>query len=138
MCYLFPPPVASPLVNVTPSRPRPHYEGTTLDLTCTIQLTLTGVNTDVMLERDFSGTTDILSNPMEEIIEMSVTFNPLEMKDGGMYPCIAIINSIPNSEFIVTELVQYTYTLTVDGMAADTNVLSYQIIVYNILYVLCI
>ena len=84
-----------------------------------------------MLERDFSGATDILSDPMEGTIDVSMTLNPLDDKDGGMYLCRATVNStsaVLNSQFIVTEPAQYTYTLTVDGMAADPTVLSYRFI----------
>ena len=119
-----PPPLSVP---VTRGRPVPHYEGTTLDLTCTITLNTTGVDTAVIGERQFSGTTGsedsrVTLSPLEMVQDdfiTTLTFNPVGSADGGLYTCSATVSSdlsVPNSQYISTsEPTEDPYNLAVTG-----------------------
>ena len=122
------PPVPPPLsVSVTHNRPEPHYEGTTLGLTCTIILNTTGVDTAIMVERLFSGTTTsddsrVTLSPLQmnqDDYITTLTFNPVGSIDGGVYTCSATVSSVmsvPNAQYISTsEPTEDTYTLNVAG-----------------------
>ena len=121
-------PVPPPLsVSVAYGRPVPHYEGTTLDLTCTITLNTTGVDTAVMVERQFSGTTGsedsrVTLSPLEMVQDdfiTTLTFYPVGSTDGGLYTCSVTVSSdlsVPNSQYISTSgPTEGSYDLAVTG-----------------------
>lgn len=116
--------VPRPQVIITPGHTQPHYEGTTLDLTCTITVNLTGVDTAVMLDRVFTGVSGNVSAAMEGNVIVSQTFNPLTLSNGGrLFTCIATVDSmsnVHNSQFIVSQLSRDTYSLTVSGLFASS------------------
>ena len=128
MIVISPSPVLPPLsVSVTYNRPEPHYEGTTLGLTCTIILNTTGVDTAIMVERLFSGITTsedsrVTLSPLEMNQNDYITtlsFNPVGSIDRGVYTCSATVSSamsVPNAQYISTsEPTEDTYTLNVAG-----------------------
>ena len=114
-------------MSVTRTHPEPHYEGTTLGLTCTIILNNTGVDTAITVERLFSGTTTsedsrVTLSPLEmnqNDYITTLTFNPVGSIDGGEYICSATVSSamsVPNAQYISTsEPTEDTYTLNVAG-----------------------
>ena len=129
-------PVPPPLsVSVTPERPVPHYEGTSLDLTCTITLNTTGVDTAVVVERQFTGTTSsvdsrVTLSPLETVqgdFITTLTFNPVGSTDGGLYTCSVTVSSdlsAPNSQYISTsESTEGPYNLAITGKLLHNTIM---------------
>ena len=104
--------VPSPRVNLIQSQRPPHYEGTSLSLTCNVELS---ESVDILIDlttswklRDYTiedtgrislvdGTT-IGNNRWTYIT--SITFIPLSTSDGGEYSCEISVQPYPMTDFV--------------------------------------
>ena len=102
LCNAVPVPEA---VEIFESRETPLHEGTSFSLNCVITLNLTGVDTDIEVQRSFIGPETSATVRIAQSdtvtsfndIQLSLTFTPLIINDTGTYECSAIVRSIiPN------------------------------------------
>ena len=83
---------APEVVTLYENRSAPIYEGTLFSLTCLITPNMTGVNTDITIQRSFTGprTSDVIRVTSENSeFQTTVTFRPVAMTDSGRYECSA-------------------------------------------------
>ena len=95
---------APEVIAISESHGGPIYEGTMFSITCLITPNMTGVNTDITLQRTFTGPgTSAADRVMTEdaAFQTTLMFHPVAMADDGEYVCSASANSTsqyPNVE----------------------------------------
>ena len=93
---------APEVVTINESREAPIYEGTMFSLTCLITPNMTGVDTDITIQRNFTGpgTSDRVTSE-DAAFQTTLMFHPVAMADDGRYVCSAVAISTsqhPNVE----------------------------------------
>ena len=119
--------VPQPTVNITPNRTGDLYAGTSLTLTCSIQLN-PAVDTTVMVTRIWSGprsqavsnssrvTVSNLVQSSAILYETTIEFVPLNTTDSGNYMCEATVTPDPQSQFVTMSTAgNDTHSVTVHG-----------------------
>ena len=119
--------VPQPTVSITSNRSGVLYAGTSLTLTCSIQLN-PAVDTTVMVTRMWSGPWSqgvsnssrlTVSNLVERsalLYETTIQFGPLNTTDSGNYVCEATVTPDPQSQFVIMSTRgNDTHTVTVQG-----------------------
>ena len=103
--------VSQPTVSITPNRTGVLYAGTSLTLTCSIQLN-PAVDTTVMVTRMWSGpgsqgvsnssrvTVSNLLKRSTFLYKTTIEFDPLSATDSGNYECEATVTPDPQSQFV--------------------------------------
>ena len=94
---------APEVVTIYESRNAPIYEGTMFSLTCLITPNMTGVDTDVTIERNFTGPGTSDANRVtsgDTQFQTTLTFRPVAMTDGGRYVCSASAISTPQYPYV--------------------------------------
>ena len=102
---------APDVVAIYESRGRPIYEGTVVSLSCLIIPNMTGVNTNITIQRNFTGPgTSAADRVTREgtAFQTTLMFHPVAMADDGRYVCSAVATSTS----------QYS---NVEGSAATVN-----------------
>ena len=104
--------VSQPTVSITPNRTGVLYAGTSLTLTCSIQLN-PAVDTTVMVTRMWSGpgsqgvsnssrvTVSNLLKRSAFLYKTTIEFDPLSATDSGNYECEATVTPDPQSQFVI-------------------------------------
>ena len=92
---------APEVVTIQESRGSPIYEGTMFILTCLITPNMTGVDTDITIQRTFTGPgTSAADRVTREDMESqtTLTFRPVVMTDGCIYVCSA--TAVSTSQYL--------------------------------------
>ena len=94
---------APEVIAINESRGGPIYEGTMFSLTCLITPNMTGVNTDITLQRTFTGPETSAADRVtteNAAFQTTLIFHPVAMADDGEYVCSvsAISTQYPNVE----------------------------------------
>ena len=119
--------VSLPKISITPNRTGVLYAGTSLTLTCSIQLN-PAVNTSVMVTRMWRGprsqtisnsnrvTVSNLVSRSAFLYETTIQFIPLSATDSGNYKCEATVTPDPQSQFVtMSARGSDTHKVTVQG-----------------------
>ena len=94
-CILVP---APEVIAISESRGGLIYEGTVFSLTCLITPNMTGVNTDITIQRTFSGPGTSAADRVtteDAAFQTTLMFHPVAMTDNGEYVCSASAISTP-------------------------------------------
>ena len=95
---------APEVVAVNESHEAPIYEGTVFSLTCLVTPNMTGVDTDITIQRNFTGSGTSAADRVtreDTAFQISLMFHPVAMADDGRYVCSAFAISTsqyPNVE----------------------------------------
>ena len=114
MYHLLPVP-APEVVSISESRGAPIYEGTAFSLACLITPNMTGVDTDITVQRNFAGPRTSAADRVtreDTAFETTLVFRPVAMADSGSYVCSASVMSTP----------QYPNVETSDETINDTMI----------------
>ena len=119
--------VSLPKISITPNRTGVLYAGTSLTLTCSIQLN-PAVTTSVMVTRMWRGprsqtvsnsshvTVSNLVSRSAFLYETIIQFIPLSATDSGNYKCEATVTPDPQSQFVIMSTRSSdTHKVTVQG-----------------------
>ena len=102
-------------VAVQRSRDGVLYEGTVFSLMCVITPNMTGVDTDIMVQRNISGPGSSVADRvtrMDYRQNSTLLFNPLALSDNGTYVCSSYMSSTS----------QYPYVIKSDVAMNDTTI----------------
>ena len=86
------------VIAISESRGGLIYEGTMFSLTCLITPNMTGVNTDITIQRTFSGPGTSAADRVtteNDAFQTTLMFRPVAMTDDGRYVCSASAISTP-------------------------------------------
>ena len=118
--------VPSPSINISGLHDDPIYTGTSLILTCTIELDET-VDTPVVVTGAWRRSGDLLANSsrvhISELTESSVlvyetslSLSPLSnLLDSGHYECTSLIRPDSESVFVIMGTASDTLTINIEG-----------------------
>ena len=115
---------APDVVAIYESRGAPIYEGTVFSLTCLIMPNMTGANTDITIQRNFTGPGTSAADRVtreDTAFQTIFMFHPVAMADDGRYVCSAV--AISTSQYPNVEASDATMNATMTIISSKLNFL---------------